>query len=242
MSTRHLTVKACRAPDAADDCRRNAAASLEVLRRYDIDNITSAHQEWWANGDTYAVLLEDRASGEPLGGVRLQRWGNGLPLALEGALGRIDGRVHAWIAGFDGGGVGELCGLWCARAVRGFGLGVLLTSMGIALAAAAQTDTLFGLCDTRNVEANLRLGFRVDGTLAANGVFEYPRPGLFAHVLRLDGARRRPGATPAARATIGHYRDVPVGVETIESEHGSLLLHRDLMLVDRTPARRVTAT
>jgi hypothetical protein len=242
MFSRYLTVKACCAPDAADDCRRNAAASLDVLRRYGIDNITSAHQEWWLNGDTYAVLLEDRISGEPLGGVRLQRWGNGVPLALEDALGGVDARVHDWIAGFAGGGVGELCGLWCGRALRGFGMGARLTSMGIALSAQAQTDTLFGLCDTRNVEANLGLGFRVDGALAARGAFEYPRPGLFAHVLRLDGARRRPGATPAAQATIGHYRDVPVGVEIIAGELGSLQLHRDLVLVDRAQARRMTAT
>jgi len=239
-----LTVKAWCAPDAAEDCRRSAAAGMEVLRRYGIESITSAHQTWWANDNTYAVLLQDGESGEPVGGVRLQRWGNGIPLAIEGALAHIDSRVNARVASFAKGGVGELCGLWCSPRVRGFGLGVQLTRMGIALAAQAQTNTLFGLCDRRNVEANLRLGFALDGTLAANGALEYPRPGLLAHVLRLDGARGHlPGATPEARAAIARYRDTPVGLETIEGERHSLELTWDLRLAEHGGlARRIAAT
>jgi hypothetical protein len=175
---------------------------MEVLRRYGIESITSAHQKWWTNDNTCAVLLRDGDSDEPVGGVRLQRWGNGIPLAVEGALARVDPRVSAWVASFAKGGVGELCGLWCSPRVRGFGLGVQLTRMGIALAAQAQTNTLFGLCDTRNVEANLRLGFAVDGTLAAvaggAGLFgdattlvDHPTPHLRPLPLRPRLRRRR---------------------------------------------------
>ena len=236
-----LTAKVCCAPDAAEDCRRSAAAGMEVLRRYGIESITSAHQKWWANDNTYAVLLQDGDSDEPVGGVRLQRWGNGVPLAIEGALAHADPRVSARVASFARGGVGELCGLWCSPRVRGFGLGVRLTRMGIALAAQAQTNTLFGLCDTRNVEANLRLGFAVDGALAAAGTLEYPRPGLLAHVLRLDGAcGHLPAATPVAWAAIAHYRDTSAGVEIIGGEGDSLELTWDLRLaVEGGLARRV---
>ena len=179
-----------------------------------------------------------RESDEPAGSVRLQRWGNDIPLAIEGALAHADPRVHAWVASFAKGGVGELCGLWCSPRVRGFGLGVRLTRMGIALAAQARTNTLFGLCDTRNVEANLRLGFAVDRTLAANGTLEYPRPGLLAHVLRLDAAHDRlPGATPEARAAIARYRDASVGVDIIEGGRHRLELTWDLGLAEQRWAR-----
>lgn len=229
----HLTAKAHRAPDAEQACRRNAVACLEVLRWYGIANITSARQPWWGNGQTFALLLEEHETGEPMGGVRLQRWGNGVPLPIEGALEGIDGRARDWVAALGVGGVGELCGLWCSRKLRGLGLGARLTSMGLALARQARTHTVLGVCDTRNVATNLRLGFRRDRTLASEGAFEYPRPGLFAHVLRMDGAcGDLSGCSPEARSTISHYRDDPVGSETITAGGRRLILTRDLRLMD----------
>ena len=156
-------------------------ACLTVLRRYGIANITSANQEWWGDHNTYALLLHDRDTGEPLGGVRLQRWGNGLPLPLESALGPVDARVHARVAGFAARGVGELCGFWCSPKVRGFDLGSRLTCMGIALAAQVQTNTLFGLCDTRNVDANAPSG-------ASASIPRWPRTA--ASITRARGCSR----------------------------------------------------
>jgi hypothetical protein len=230
-----LTVRACRAADAAEDCRRNALACSHVLHRYAIANVTSAQPGWWTNDHTYALLLEDRDSSEPLGGVRLQRWGNGVPLPLEAALQRIDPRVHARIAGLAARGVGELCGLWCSPKIRGWGLGSLLTCMGLSLAGRVDVDTVFGLCDTRNVAANLRLGFRVDQVLASAGMFEYPRPGLVAHVLRLDDARGLTGASAEARLVIRRYRESPVGLDIFATAPRRLDLTRDLRVPPPAP-------
>jgi hypothetical protein len=227
-----LTAKAYRACDAVDECKRNAVACLAVLRWYGIAHITSARQAWWTNRDTFAVLLEDHETGEPVGGVRLQRWGNGETLPLECALEGVDGRASSWVSGFRARGVGELCGLWCSRKLRGLGLGARLTSMGIAMATQARTNTLLGVCDTRNVATNVRLGFRRDLTLATQGTFEYPRPGLVAHVLRIDGAcDDLPACSWEARSAIGHYRDTPVGSETIASDQRQVVLTRDLRLM-----------
>jgi hypothetical protein len=225
-----LIARAVRAPDAAQDCRRNAAEALPVLRRYGIANITSAQQEWWTDDHTCALLLEDRDTGEPLGGVRLQRWGGRLSLPLESALGPVDARVRGWVAGYGPRGVGELCGLWCSPRLRGLGLGARLTWMGIALAVWARTRTLLGLCDTRNLEANLRLGFAVDHTLASGGRFEYPRPGLIAHVLRIGDAFELPEARTEISATVREYRDRPIGREVITADGRRVVLDRDLRL------------
>jgi hypothetical protein len=223
-----LIAKVVSATDAEADCRRSAAACLPVLRCYGIENVTSAHQEWWTDPDTYALLLADRDTGEPVGGVRLQRWGGGRPLPIETALAPFEPRVHAWIAGFARLGVGELCGLWRAPRLRGFGLGARMTCMAIALATVARTRTLLGLCDTRSVAANARLGLTVDPALAANGRFAYPRPGLVAHVLRSPDAFRLAGALPEARAVILDYRSRPVGSEVLCSARDTLELTRDL--------------
>ena len=237
-----LIAKATSAPDAVADCRRHAAARSHVLQRYGIANITSANHAWWLNPATYALLLEDDATGEALGGVRLQRWGNGVSLPIEAALARVDLRVHAHVASFSRDGVGELCGLWCSPAVRGFGLGSRLTGMGIALASQVGTKTLFGICDTRQVTANLGLGFRVDRTLASAGTFAYPRPGLRAHVLIIEDALGLPGARPEARAAIAGYRTHTTGVDIVAVGGRRLELHRDLRLdapVEETRCRPV---
>jgi hypothetical protein len=225
-----LIVKARRATDAMAECRRNAGRGLEVLRAYGIDNITSARQEWWADRETYALLLEDGDSGEPLGGVRLQRFRPGVPLPLERALAGVDPRVHAWTESFAERGVGELCGLWRATEVRGFGLGSKLTAMGIAVAAELRVGVLLGICDTKHVRENARLGFGVERTLASNGTFEYPRPALRAQVLRLDDPVRLQTAFPDARAAVEHYRSEPVGVELVRNDEWSFELERDLRL------------
>ena len=66
------------------------AACLAVLQQYGIANITSASQEWWTDRDTFTLLLQDGETGEPMGGVRLQRWGSGVPLPIECALEGVD--------------------------------------------------------------------------------------------------------------------------------------------------------
>jgi len=223
-----LMAKALCAPDAVGNCKRHAAAHTHALQRYGIANVTSAHQTWWKNPNTFAVLLEDEETDEPLGGVRLQCWGNGVALPVEGALGNVDPQVHAWVASFADRGVAELCGLWCSPKLQGFGLGAVLTRMGISLASKLGATTLLGLCDTRNVEQNKKLGFCNDQNLALEGRFEYPRPGLTAHVLRIPNTYQLAGATLANRAEVNAYREVPVGFETLGSPERALRLERNL--------------
>jgi hypothetical protein len=228
--------------EAVADCQRSAAACVPVLRCYGIENVTSAHQEWWADPDTHAVLLTERDTGAPVGGVRLQRWGGRLRLPIESAVGPIDPRVHAWIAGFGALGVGELCGLWRAPRLRGFGIGARLTCMAIALATLARTRTLIGLCDTRSLEANARLGLRPDPTVGANGRFAYPRATLVAHVLRDPDAFRLSNARPDARDVILAYRYRPIGREVLCGPRGTLELERDLRGEPEAPRADQRAT
>jgi hypothetical protein len=229
-----LKVQARRAPDAVGDCMRNAAAHAQVLQKYEIGNITSAKTGWWHNGYTYVLMLQDVATKEHLGGIRVQRWGNGYSLPLESALGSVDSRVHAWIASFASMGVGELCGLWCSPKLKGFGIGRVLTRMGLSLAAHLELDTLFGLCDRSNVGANVAVGFVPDAGLAYQGMFEYPRPGLIAQVLRLRDAQRLLSATLDNRAAINGYRELPVGHEIVARNGGRAQIGRDLRLGSRS--------
>ncbi len=240
-----LTVTAHSAPESVGNCRRSAQVHAQVLRMYDIGNITSAKQGWWENENTFVLLMEDTHTGDPLGAVRLQRWGNGIPLPIERALTKVDARVHDWVASFSDEGVGELCGLWCSPRLKGYALGAVLTRMGLSIATQARARTVLGLCDTRNVAANERIGFARDPELATCGTFEYPRPGLNAHVLRVADAVELAGAMPDDRLAIDEYREEPVGSELVQGKDGWLELTRDLRLVPaaevpRTPIARLT--
>jgi hypothetical protein len=226
-----LKARAVCAPTVVREGRRHAVAHTQALRRRGIAHITSARQLWWHNSNTWAVLLEDAATGEPLGGVRLQRWGNGTALPIEEALSSVDPRVHAWVASFSEHGVGELCGLWCSPKLEGFGLGSFLTRMGLALASQVDTTTILGVCDARHLDQNVSLGFKHDTTLASRGTFEYPLPGLCAHLLRLPDANQLQGATLQARASINAYRDVPIGAQVLTRSGRSLQLAHDLRLL-----------
>ncbi len=225
-----VTVKGYSAPQAVGNCARNAQLHAQVLERYDIKNITSAKQGWWHNRQTSVLLLENAATAEPLGAIRLQRFGNGHPLPIESALGDVDRRVHAWVASFASGGVGELCGLWCSPKLRGFGMGAVLTRMGLALASQVKAKTILGLCDTRNVASNLSFGFARDPSLASQGTLDYPRPGLVAHVLRVPDALGMGSASAQNRLEIERYRSRPVGREHFEGPLGALELTWDLRL------------
>jgi len=223
-----LRVQAHSAPSVVGKCRRSASAHLRVLEEYGIASISSAKDGWWENTHTTVLLLEDLTTLEPLGAVRLQRFGGGKPLPVELALAEVDPYVHAWVAGQSPGGVGELCGLWCSPRLKGAGMGGVLTRMGISIAPELRVRTVLGVCDTRNVEKNTGLGFVHDTSLAGGGVFEYPRPGLFAHVLRIPDARRLDRASLEQRHAIEEYRLFPVGSELIESASGPIELERDL--------------
>jgi hypothetical protein len=226
-----LTVTAHSAPESVGNCRKNAEAHAQVLRMYDIGNITSAKQGWWENDLTSVLLLEDAETRDPLGAVRLQRWGNGALLPIEHAMASVDTRVHDWVAGFSDEGVAELCGLWCSPRLKGYALGAVLTRMGLSVATQVGTRTVLGLCDTRAVATNEKLGFERDVELASAGSFEYPRPGLNAHVLRVSDSVRLDAAAADERLAIEEYREEPVGTELVRGKDGWLELERDLRLV-----------
>ena len=64
---RRLIVRGYLARNAVRNCEENAHVHAQVLRKYDIGNITSAKAGWWHDPETVALLLEDAATSEPLG-------------------------------------------------------------------------------------------------------------------------------------------------------------------------------
>src|SRR3954466_1202467 len=104
---------------------RFLAGHKKVLEDYGITNITSNNRVWFDMPCVYAVVAENE-EGELVGGIRVQMADNVHPLPVEKAIGHMDARIHDVVKSYYPQGVGELCALWNAKSVAGYGISVLL--------------------------------------------------------------------------------------------------------------------
>ena len=224
-----------RAPDDLAACERYSRSHREVLEFFDLGSVTSSGADWFADPNVLVVLLEEVATGEALGGIRLERAGGARLLPVERALSEIEPDVSRLSTPALSTGAAELCALFSSRRLRGAGLGPFLTRIGMALAVERGVRRLLAICDTRSLEANLRLGFRVEPRYADRGRLRYPRPDLTAYVIAANLERWcRPGR-PEYRL-IREFRASHVGVSIRRTREDTLQVAWD----QRCPADDVT--
>ena len=119
---------------------------MEVLRIFNVTKITSAEAKWTKNPGSCVIVAEDKETGELLGGIRMQKVHPEHPLPIEDAIGELDPLVRELVDIHRPEGAGELCGLWNSRDVKGMGLSVILTEIGIAMTEQMSIKTVFGIC------------------------------------------------------------------------------------------------
>jgi hypothetical protein len=229
-----------RAPDDLAACERYSRSHREVLEFFDLGSVTSSGVDWFTDPNVLVALLEEVASGEALGGIRLERAGGARLLLIERALSKIEPDVARISSSSASGGTAELCALFGSRRLRGAGLGPFLTRIGMALAVERGIGRLLGICDTRSLEANLGLGFRVEVSLADRGSFRYPRPDLTAYVLSAELERWCSPSRPEYRL-IREFREAHVGVSTRNTREDTLRVAWDLRCADGATNRDPTA-
>ncbi len=116
----------------------------QVLQDYGITNITTNNRVWIDMQSVYAIVAENE-QGELVGGIRLQMADGVHPLPVEKAIGHMDGRIHDVVKSYADQGVGELCALWNAKSVAGYGISVMLTMAGISITNQVNCNTLMGI-------------------------------------------------------------------------------------------------
>ncbi|HEY3497245.1 MAG TPA: hypothetical protein VGK73_21255 [Polyangiaceae bacterium] len=220
-----------RAPDDRAACERYSRSHREVLEFFDLGGVTSSRVDWFTDPNVLVVLLEEVESAEALGGIRLERAGGGRPLPMERALSKIEPKVRGLSSAAVPGGAAELCALFSSRRLRGAGMGALLTRVGLALAFGSGVGRVFGICDARSLETNLRLGFGIEARWADQGTFRYPRPDLTAYVLSAD-LELRYGPDRPADGVIREFRESLVGVATRKTRDETLSIAWDLRCAD----------
>ena len=187
---------------------RYLAGHKKVLEDYGITNITSNNRVWFDMPCVYAVVAENE-DGELVGGIRIQLADGIHPLPVEKAIGHMDARIYDVVKSYYENGVGELCALWNAKPVAGYGISILLTIAGISITNQCSCNTIVGICAEYTLKMFNSVGFVVDNTLGINGVFHYPKEDYTARVLGILNAKSLAAAEQENRERILDLRSRP---------------------------------
>ncbi len=191
-------VRAFRAVDEYETCGEYIKEHVKVLTDFGIINITSNNKSWTGNPNMYCVVAEHMASGELVGGIRIQVADGIFPLPVEDAIGYMDKVIYEKVRYYaQHGGVGELCGLWVSNKLKGLGMAVYLVRAAIASAKQLQFQTMIGICAGYSLSMFENVGFIIDYSLGDNGNFQYPDERYIAHVVGiLDALTLETAAAP----------------------------------------------
>jgi hypothetical protein len=170
-------------------CTRFREGHVNVLKAYNITNITTNNDNWMANPGAYGIVALERESQNVVGGIRIHLSSPQHSLPVEQAIGKMDPRIHSLVEHMrEEGPVAELCALWNDRMVAGWGISLLLTRAGIAISGLIGVKTLMGICADYTLPMFQRVGFVVNNQLGTEGTFPYPNQDYLARVLGILNA------------------------------------------------------
>ncbi len=210
---------------------RYLAGHKKVLQDYGITNITTNNRVWLDMECVYAIVAENE-EGELVGGIRLQMADGVNPLPVEKAIGHMDARIHDVVKKYADNGVGELCALWNAKQVAGYGISVLLTMAGISIANQVKCSTLMGICGDYTLEMFQNVGFVVDNTLGIGGEFYYPKEDFIARVLGILNSKTLDTAKPEYKARMIDLRNNPMQTFIETGPKGQIEIKYELVIAN----------
>jgi len=211
-----LKIRAFKAVDDLESCKRFAEGHANVLRDYGVTKVTSSKNDWFYNPDVYVVLVETIDGSEVVGGERIHIVNKKFPLPIEEAVSIVDKRIYDLVTkNAENKITGELCGLWNAKLIAGRGVSWFLTKLGVAVANSINMDSLFVLCAPYTVEMCQKTGFEIETSIGDHGTFNYPKLDLIATALLIKDPEVLNHADKDVREEIFNYIRKPIG-NTVE--------------------------
>lgn len=233
-----IKMRAFKATDDLETCKKFALGHRQVLESYGIPKVTSSNDSWFFDNGVFVLVVESLSGDEIFGGARIHLANNMRPLPMEDALGKIDEKIYDLVKRFSVGGTGELCGLWLTRETSGKGFSVLLTEAsvaeaGIAIVQQLQLGSLFVLCAPWTVAMTKNAGFTIEESVGNNGTFHYPTADLLATLLLLKDIDTLSTADSNQRERIFDLRLNPKQKKMETGPKGKLEIEYDLSLSHR---------
>ena len=214
-----ITVRAFKAPDDPEACLRFYNGHLRLLEIYfGIAKITSGSADWMHHDNSIVIIVEDETRTKTYGGARVQLADGVLPLPIETAIGKYDGKIYDAIRP----GSAEICAMWNSKEVAGMGIGSqVLARAGVVLAAQLPIDNFHVLCAPITTRIGKRVGFVVDESLGDKGTFFYPKDDFIATAMLINDVKKLEYADPKERELIYDLRENLVQTKTEVGPKGS---------------------
>jgi hypothetical protein len=192
-----LRIRAFRATDDAETCKKFITGHRKVLTIYGIENISSNTDSWIYNPAIFVIVVESLDGNKIYGGARVQAVDGINPLPIETATAKMDPKIIKIVRHYAQYGTGELCGLWNSKEVAGFGIGSLFPARAsVVIAEQLGLTTMFSLCSPTTVRFNQWIGSRVLDSIGNKGTFYYPKLDLLATAVFLEDAVKLRHAHP----------------------------------------------
>ncbi|MCE3226552.1 MAG: hypothetical protein K0S32_1103 [Bacteroidetes bacterium] len=206
---------------------------MQVLVDYKVMKVTSYNDKWTYNPSAYVIAAQDTTTGEMVGAIRVEVAKGLYPLPIETAIGGLDDRTFDLVKRYAiDGGVGELCGLWNSKSVKGVGVSFFLTRAAISIVNQLKFRTMVGICAEYTLKMFTDVGFEINDTLGENGQFPYPDERYITRALGILNAKTLSSAKPYDRERILGLRENPIQTRTEHGTRGDVEVEYDLVLTD----------
>src|SRR4051812_3477901 len=157
-----IRIRAFRATEDLETCKKFIAGHRKVLSIYGIENISSNTFTWIYNPSIFVVVVESLDKEKLFGGARVQAVDGINSLPIEDATAEMDPKIRSVVRYYSQFGTGELSGLWNSKEVAGLGIGSLFPCRAsVVIAEQIGLSTMFSLCSPTTVRFNKWIGSRI---------------------------------------------------------------------------------
>ena len=206
---------------------------MQVLIDYNVMKITSYNQSWMTNPSVYVLIAELESTGKMVGGIRVEITKGDIPLPIETAIGNLDSSIYGLVERYGlNGGVGELCGLWNSKDVKGVGISFFLTRAAISIINQIKFKTLVGICAEYTLKMFTDVGFEIDNSLGNNGEFFYPDERYVTRALGILNAETLETANSYDKEIMISLRSNPQQIRIENGSKGQVRVKYDLVVRD----------
>lgn len=228
-----IKIRVFRAVNELDTCQKYLKGHMQVLIDYNVMKVTSYNPTWTSNPSVYVLIAELESTGEMVGGIRVEITKGDIPLPIETAIGNLDNKIYDVVEKYGiEGGVGELCGLWNSKDVKGYGISFFLTRAAISIINQINFKTLIGICAEYTLKMFSDVGFVIDRSLGNNGEFCYPDERYITRALGILNAETLASADPYDKKIMLDLRENPCQVRLENGSRGEVEVKYNLIVKD----------